>query len=149
MLVPDITIEVSLPNEVFNLAFEVMVFFGVMSVLPMEVTVSSLIPPFRARLDRIRGLEEPLLSDLEENLYPGRIKGNCWWPCSNSSTSWLNDVIEDGLSRLYHIRAEPLRVVRKAQQISTSEVLLEGHLSPEGCNVLCRVRATVVRLERG
>ncbi|RWW54328.1 hypothetical protein BHE74_00039088 [Ensete ventricosum] len=80
MLVPDITIEVSLPNEVFNLAFEVMVFFGVMSVLPMEVTVSSLIPPFRARLDRIRGLEEPLLSNLEENLYPGRIKGNCWWP---------------------------------------------------------------------
>ncbi|RZR97926.1 hypothetical protein BHM03_00027205 [Ensete ventricosum] len=33
-----------------------------------------------------------------------------------------NDEIEDGLSRLYHIRAGPLKVVRKAQHISISEV---------------------------
>ncbi|RZS01732.1 hypothetical protein BHM03_00031645 [Ensete ventricosum] len=41
-LVPDITIEVSLPNEVFNLVSEVVTLIGVMSMLSMEAIVYSL-----------------------------------------------------------------------------------------------------------
>ncbi|RWW81461.1 hypothetical protein BHE74_00010131 [Ensete ventricosum] len=41
---------------------------------------------------------------------------------SNSFTSESKEEMDDGLSRLYHIRAEPLRVVGKAQHIRESEV---------------------------
>ncbi|RRT74789.1 hypothetical protein B296_00021998 [Ensete ventricosum] len=66
-------IEVSLLNEIFNLVFEVVKLLSVISVLPMDVAVSSLVPPLKARLDRIVRPEEPLLLDLEENLHPSRI----------------------------------------------------------------------------
>ncbi|RWW79628.1 hypothetical protein BHE74_00012074 [Ensete ventricosum] len=41
---------------------------------------------------------------------------------SNSFVSWSNDEIKDDLSRLYHIRARPLRVVGKARHISVFKV---------------------------
>ncbi|RRT49922.1 hypothetical protein B296_00050788 [Ensete ventricosum] len=41
---------------------------------------------------------------------------------SNSFTSESKEEMDDGLSRLYHIRAEPLRVVGKARHIRESEV---------------------------
>ncbi|RWW28651.1 hypothetical protein GW17_00006863 [Ensete ventricosum] len=69
--VTDIVAEVPLANKVFNLVFEVMALLGVMFVLPMEATISSPVSPFEA--DQIRRPKDPLLSDLEENLYPGRI----------------------------------------------------------------------------
>ncbi|RZR99845.1 hypothetical protein BHM03_00029470 [Ensete ventricosum] len=69
--VTDIVAEVPLANKVFNLVFEVMALLGVMFVLPMEATISSPVSPFEA--DQIKRPKEPLLSDLEENLYPGRI----------------------------------------------------------------------------
>ncbi|RRT77563.1 hypothetical protein B296_00014752 [Ensete ventricosum] len=71
MSVTDIAAEVPLANKVFNLVFEVMALLGVMFMLLMEATISSPISPLGA--DQIRRPEEPLLSDLEENLYPGRI----------------------------------------------------------------------------
>ncbi|RWV90946.1 hypothetical protein GW17_00046810 [Ensete ventricosum] len=64
---------------------------------------------------------------------------------SNSFARELNEEMDDGLSRLYHILAGPLRVVGKAQHISGSEV---GHLGPEGRNVFRRIRAAVVMLQR-
>ncbi|RWW70858.1 hypothetical protein BHE74_00021434 [Ensete ventricosum] len=67
--VTDIVAEVPLANKVFNLVFEVMALLGVMFVLPMEATISSPVSPFEA--DQIRRPKDPLLSDLEENLYPG------------------------------------------------------------------------------
>ncbi|RWW05063.1 hypothetical protein GW17_00031685 [Ensete ventricosum] len=41
----------------------------------MEVVVSSLVPPLEVHLDRIGRPKEPLLSNLEENLRPSRVKG--------------------------------------------------------------------------
>ncbi|RWW59316.1 hypothetical protein BHE74_00033759 [Ensete ventricosum] len=53
---------------------------------------------------------------------------------SNSFASRSNDEIEDGLSRLYHIRAGPLRVVGKARHISAFEVPIKNAwITKEGC----------------
>ncbi|RRT78798.1 hypothetical protein B296_00026534 [Ensete ventricosum] len=41
---------------------------------------------------------------------------------SNSLARWSKDKMEDGFSRLYHIRAGPLRVVGKARHIKALEV---------------------------
>ncbi|RZR86638.1 hypothetical protein BHM03_00013879 [Ensete ventricosum] len=42
---------------------------------------------------------------------------------SNSLTSWLKDKIEATLSRLYHIRARPRRVVGNARHIKASKIV--------------------------
>ncbi|RWW47976.1 hypothetical protein BHE74_00045994 [Ensete ventricosum] len=42
---------------------------------------------------------------------------------SNSLTSWLKDKIEATLSRLYHIRARPRRVVGNARHIKASKIM--------------------------
>ncbi|RZR86939.1 hypothetical protein BHM03_00014237 [Ensete ventricosum] len=77
-LVTDITIEVPLPIEVFNMVFEAITFLGVMYVLPIEATISSLVRPLKVPHDQIGRPKEPLLSDLEENICPSRIKGDRW-----------------------------------------------------------------------
>ncbi|RWW24107.1 hypothetical protein GW17_00011623 [Ensete ventricosum] len=73
-LVPNITTKVSLPNEIFNMVFEVVAFLGVMPVLLMETTISSLVSPLGMCLDWIERPEGALLSNLEENLHPSRVK---------------------------------------------------------------------------
>ncbi|RWW31784.1 hypothetical protein GW17_00003579 [Ensete ventricosum] len=135
------------------------------TIIPSLVTSSGLCP------DRVGGPEEPLVSDLEENLYLSRIEWDRWWPrrgegwasgisrssaanrlmnrasgsslpcvrprsdaavglereltrklSSNSFARESKEEMDDGLSRLYHIRVGPLRVVGKAWHISESEV---------------------------
>ncbi|RRT52281.1 hypothetical protein B296_00029167 [Ensete ventricosum] len=134
-LVSDITIKVSLPNEVLNMIFEVVSFLGVMSILLMEAIISSFVPPLGTHLDRIGRPKELLLLDGTPRISTTKCPTN--WARdsslprlslrseatvglgralaknfgSNSFMSWLNDEIENDLSRLYHIRAGPLRVV--------------------------------------
>ncbi|RWV90840.1 hypothetical protein GW17_00046921 [Ensete ventricosum] len=60
LLVSDIPTEVSLPNEVFDLVFEVVAFLRIMSVLSMEMKVSSFVMPSRVCFDWVREPEEPL-----------------------------------------------------------------------------------------
>ncbi|RRT52627.1 hypothetical protein B296_00020391 [Ensete ventricosum] len=67
-LVSDIAPKMSMPNEVFELVFEVMAFLRVMFVLSVEATISSFVTHFGVCFDEVRGPEEPLFSDLEEDL---------------------------------------------------------------------------------
>ncbi|RZS00927.1 hypothetical protein BHM03_00030712 [Ensete ventricosum] len=70
-LVSDIALEMSLSNEVFTLVFEVVAFLHIMSVLSVEVIISSFVTPFWVCFDWVRGPEEPLFSNLEEDLNSG------------------------------------------------------------------------------
>ncbi|RWW63237.1 hypothetical protein BHE74_00029599 [Ensete ventricosum] len=70
-LVSNIASEMSLPNEVFDLVFEVVAFLRFMSMLSVEATVSSFLMPFGVCFDKVRGPEEPFSSDLEEDFYSG------------------------------------------------------------------------------
>ncbi|RWW56769.1 hypothetical protein BHE74_00036489 [Ensete ventricosum] len=70
-LVSNIVPKMSLLNEVFDLVFKVVAFLHVMSVLSVEAIVSSFVMPFGACFDRVWGPEEPLSSDLEEDLCSG------------------------------------------------------------------------------
>ncbi|RWV82511.1 hypothetical protein GW17_00055988 [Ensete ventricosum] len=70
-LVSDIALEISLSNEVFTLVFEVVAFLHIMSVLSVEVIISSFVTPFWVCFDWVRGPEEPLFSNLEEDLNSG------------------------------------------------------------------------------
>ncbi|RWV89039.1 hypothetical protein GW17_00048835 [Ensete ventricosum] len=105
----------------------------------MEMIVSSLVTPFGTYPGRVRGLEEPLVLDLEEDFYSSRVKGDWRWSrsrdvvvglrreltkmlSSNSFASESKEEMNDDRSRLYHIRAGPLTVVRKARHIRASKV---------------------------
>ncbi|RRT72335.1 hypothetical protein B296_00034658 [Ensete ventricosum] len=185
----------------------------------MKMIVYSLVTPFGTYPDRVRGLEEPLVLDLEEDFYSSQVKGDWrwsrrrqfwrvnsssrgsresfpglldpklffiisfsttsvstamyWFVCcsissiivggcsindyknlvgrspirnawiasegsrdavvglkreltkmlsSNSFASESKEEMNDGRSRLYHIRAGPLTIVRKAQHIRASKV---------------------------
>ncbi|RRT62248.1 hypothetical protein B296_00032763 [Ensete ventricosum] len=54
-LVSDIALEMSLPNEVFTLVFEVVAFLHVMSMLSVEVIISSFVTPFQVCFEWVRG----------------------------------------------------------------------------------------------
>ncbi|RWW05232.1 hypothetical protein GW17_00031503 [Ensete ventricosum] len=68
--VTDVAVEVFLANKVFNLVSNAVTLLGVMSVLPIEMIVSSLVSPLRACHDQVGRPEKSLLSILEKNLYP-------------------------------------------------------------------------------
>ncbi|RWV95091.1 hypothetical protein GW17_00042314 [Ensete ventricosum] len=59
----------SIPNEVFDIVFEVVTLLRIMYVLPVEMTVSSFVAPFRVCLDWVRGCDDPFLLDLKEKFY--------------------------------------------------------------------------------
>ncbi|RWW33641.1 hypothetical protein GW17_00001636 [Ensete ventricosum] len=160
-LVSDITFEVSLPNEVLNMIFEVVSFLSVMSILLMEAIISSLVPSLGTRLDRIGRPEELLLLDgtpristtkcsthwardsslpwlsprSEATVGLGRALAKNFG--SNSFMSWLNDEIKNDLSRLYHIRAGLLRVVGSFGHGRSQRAL------PEGRNLVPRHQESV------
>ncbi|RRT39573.1 hypothetical protein B296_00045486 [Ensete ventricosum] len=171
LLVSDMPVEVHLSNKVFNLILQVVTLFGIVSIIPMETTIPSLVAPFSLCPDRVGGPKKSLVSDLEENLCPkprrsephkeiasdGWASGIPWTSAANRPTNRargsslpcvrprsnvvvtlgrelarklsLNSLaresteeMDDSLSRLYHIRAGPLRVVGKAWHIRESEV---------------------------
>ncbi|RWW17185.1 hypothetical protein GW17_00018896 [Ensete ventricosum] len=64
---------------------------------------------------------------------------------SNSLASWLKDKIKAGLSREYHIRIRPRRVVENAQHIKASEGDDRLHHPCESLNL---VGEAVKRLEQ-
>ncbi|RWW73470.1 hypothetical protein BHE74_00018655 [Ensete ventricosum] len=105
--------KVSQLNKILDLVFQVVTLFCVMSVFSMEMIVPSLVVSFGPCPDRVGGPEEPSISDLEEDFCPtvglGReLAKNL---SSNSLASESKEEMDDGPSRLYHIRAGPLRVV--------------------------------------
>ncbi|RZS22458.1 hypothetical protein BHM03_00055250 [Ensete ventricosum] len=85
LLVSNIPIKVSLLNKVLDLVLQVVTFLHVMSVFSIEMTVSTLIAPFEPHPDQVGELEEPFISDLEEDFCPSRDEGDSWWeivyPC--------------------------------------------------------------------
>ncbi|RWW48889.1 hypothetical protein BHE74_00045005 [Ensete ventricosum] len=83
--VTDVAVEVFLANKVFNLVSNAVTLLGVMSVLPIEMIVSSLVSPLRACHDQVGRPEKSLLSILEKNLYPSRVEGDRRWPRSDLS----------------------------------------------------------------
>ncbi|RWW59840.1 hypothetical protein BHE74_00033222 [Ensete ventricosum] len=107
----------------------------------MKMTIPSLVASYGLCHDQVGGLEEPLVLDLEENLYLSRVKGLSL-PCvktrsdttvglrrelamklsSNSFARESKEEMDDGLSQLYHIRVGPPRVVGKVRHIRESEV---------------------------
>ncbi|RZS18697.1 hypothetical protein BHM03_00051012 [Ensete ventricosum] len=90
----------------------------------METTLSSLAVPFGPCPDRIGVSDEAFVSYLEEDFCPtvGLKRELARKLSSNFLVSESKEKMNDGISLLYHIWAEPLRVVKKARHIRASEV---------------------------
>ncbi|RZR96746.1 hypothetical protein BHM03_00025800 [Ensete ventricosum] len=70
------------PNsyEVFNLVLQVVALLGVVSVVPVEAIVASVVTFLGSSPHWVGGFEESILPDLEEDLGPGRVKWNVGEP---------------------------------------------------------------------
>ncbi|RZR83196.1 hypothetical protein BHM03_00009764 [Ensete ventricosum] len=76
---PYISIEVATTYEVLDLILQIIAFLSVVSVVTVEATIMSAVPVLGLRLHRVGGFEESFLSNLEENLSPGRVERNVGW----------------------------------------------------------------------
>ncbi|RRT76843.1 hypothetical protein B296_00029565 [Ensete ventricosum] len=74
-LISDVLTKMALSDEILNLVLQVMAFLHVVVIFSVETIISPLITSLGFCPDRIRGPEEPLASNLEEDLCTRRIKG--------------------------------------------------------------------------
>ncbi|RRT39585.1 hypothetical protein B296_00033025 [Ensete ventricosum] len=146
LLVSDVPTKLALPDEVFDLVLQVMTFLRVVAVFLVETIISPIVTSLRLCPDRIGGPEEPLVSDLEEDLRTHRIEGRRWLRSeaaidldrelarklnSNSLANESKEEIDAGLSRLVPQPGRASECGRKSSAYEGVRGVIKGHLSSE------------------
>ncbi|RRT34938.1 hypothetical protein B296_00058442 [Ensete ventricosum] len=73
--------------EVLDLVLQIIAFLGIMPVITVEATITSVVPVLGSRPQRVGSFEEFLLWDLEKDLCPSGVERNIGRPGNSLLTS--------------------------------------------------------------